>query len=67
MSLARRFFRATAVALFVIALFGAFSGPAGAQQSSTLRAPAFQVDPAWPGIPDNWVLGEGIGELGIRN
>jgi hypothetical protein len=30
----------------------------GAQQASTLRPPAFQVDPAWPTIPNNWVLGE---------
>jgi hypothetical protein len=58
MSIARRFFRAPAAALFAIALFGGFGGPAGAQQSTTLRAPAFQVDPAWPSIPDNWVLGE---------
>src|SRR4029453_3928602 len=25
---------------------------------STLRAPTFQVDPNWPTIPNNWVLGE---------
>lgn len=31
---------------------------AGAQQGSALRAPSFQVDPAWPTIPNNWVLGE---------
>jgi NHL repeat-containing protein len=29
-----------------------------AQQSSTLRPPMFEVDPAWPSIPNNWVLGE---------
>jgi DNA-binding beta-propeller fold protein YncE len=29
-----------------------------AQQPSKLRAPTFQVDPAWPTIPNNWVLGE---------
>jgi hypothetical protein len=29
-----------------------------AQQSTTLRAPTFQVDPNWPTIPNNWVLGE---------
>jgi hypothetical protein len=29
-----------------------------AQQQSTLRAPTFQVDPNWPTIPNNWVLGE---------
>src|SRR5687767_10811771 len=27
-------------------------------QQSTLRAPTFQVDPNWPTIPNNWVLGE---------
>src|SRR5687767_15668503 len=25
---------------------------------SSLRAPTFQVDPAWPTIPNDWVLGE---------
>ncbi|HEY7450097.1 MAG TPA: hypothetical protein VH702_18205 [Vicinamibacterales bacterium] len=29
-----------------------------AQQSGTLRAPTFQVDPNWPIVPHNWVLGE---------
>jgi DNA-binding beta-propeller fold protein YncE len=29
-----------------------------AQQSSTLRAPTFQVDPNWPIVPNGWVLGE---------
>ena len=29
-----------------------------AQQQGTLRAPMFTVDPAWPSIPNNWVLGE---------
>src|SRR4026209_1157290 len=27
-------------------------------QQPTLRAPTFQVDPKWPTIPNNWVLGE---------
>ena len=30
----------------------------GAQQVSTLRPPAFELDPKWPAIPNNWVLGE---------
>src|SRR5215470_3734596 len=29
-----------------------------AQQAGTARAPVFTVDPAWPSIPNNWVLGE---------
>jgi DNA-binding beta-propeller fold protein YncE len=29
-----------------------------AQQSSPLTVPMFQVDAAWPVIPNNWVLGE---------
>jgi NHL repeat len=29
-----------------------------AQQSSSLRAPTFKADPAWPVIPNNWVFGE---------
>ena len=32
-------------------------GRAGAQESR-LRAPEFKVDPAWPVIPNDWVLGE---------
>jgi hypothetical protein len=27
-------------------------------QESKLRVPEFKVDPAWPSIPNNWVLGE---------
>src|SRR5215831_8790350 len=27
-------------------------------QESRLRVPEFKVDPAWPSIPNNWVLGE---------
>src|SRR4029077_411143 len=27
-------------------------------QSSKLSPPEFKVDPAWPSIPNNWVLGE---------
>ena len=29
-----------------------------AQRPGTLRAPSSQVDPNWPQIPNNWVLGE---------
>jgi hypothetical protein len=29
-----------------------------AQEPSTLKTPTFQVDAAWPKIPNNWVLGE---------
>ena len=29
-----------------------------AQQGSALKVPIFQVDAAWPTIPNNWVLGE---------
>jgi DNA-binding beta-propeller fold protein YncE len=29
-----------------------------ARQSTTQRAPTFHVDPKWPTIPNNWVLGE---------
>jgi hypothetical protein len=30
----------------------------GIVAQSSLRAPAFKVDPAWPTIPNGWVLGE---------
>src|SRR6187549_810824 len=29
-----------------------------AQPASSLKVPMFQVDAAWPTIPNNWVLGE---------
>src|SRR6476620_7438078 len=29
-----------------------------AQQRAALKAPQFEVDPKWPSIPNNWVLGE---------
>lgn len=47
-----------ATAIIAIPLFAWFVGTATAQQPSKLRAPAFQVDPTWPTIPDNWALGE---------
>ena len=43
----------------VVALALALAAAAAiAQQGSTLKVPAFQVDAAWPAIPNNWVLGE---------
>ncbi len=31
---------------------------AAASQASAARAPIFEVDPAWPTVPNGWVLGE---------
>jgi DNA-binding beta-propeller fold protein YncE len=49
-------------AMFVIILIGLVSwlAPASAQarKSRPRDVPVFQVDPAWPKIPNNWVLGE---------
>jgi len=45
---------ASAVMIFAIG-FAVF---VSAQQGSTLRPPAFELDPKWPTIPNNWVLGE---------
>ena len=50
----RRSLSALASTLAVLSLVVAVT----AQQASTLRPPTFQVDPAWPTIPNNWVLGE---------
>src|SRR5262245_26982723 len=33
-------------------------GAAAQHAASTLRPPTFEVDPTWPSIPNNWVLGE---------
>jgi DNA-binding beta-propeller fold protein YncE len=46
------------LALVTLALLALLSVAAGAQQRSPPRAPAFQVDPKWPVVPNNWVLGE---------
>jgi DNA-binding beta-propeller fold protein YncE len=46
----RRFVLAVSCSLWVIT--------ASAQQGSTLKPPTFQVEPGWPVIPNNWVLGE---------
>jgi len=32
--------------------------PRARAQQPALRAPEFKVDPSWPSIPNNWVLGE---------
>jgi hypothetical protein len=47
-------------ALAVIALLLAVCSlvPADAQQPPAPRVPTFRVDPSWPTIPNNWVLGE---------
>src|SRR6185503_3428493 len=49
--------RSLTVVLATAALTVSFLAWPVAQQS-TLRAPTFQVDPKWPTIPNNWVLGE---------
>ena len=49
--------RSLTVVLATAALTVSFLAWPVAQQS-TLRAPTFQVDPNWPTIPNNWVLGE---------
>ena len=46
------------MAAITISLPASFAVTLTAQQPSTLRAPAFHVDPAWPTIPNDWVLGE---------
>jgi hypothetical protein len=43
---------------FLLALILPLSIAAEPRAQSKLRAPEFTVDPAWPSIPNNWVLGE---------
>src|SRR5215831_2959357 len=51
--------RALASFVFAALVVGrGFSPAADAQAASTLKVPMFQVDAAWPTIPNNWVLGE---------
>ena len=47
--------RAMAVSLVAVAMSVSWLF---AQQNTAPRPPAFQVDPKWPIIPNNWVLGE---------
>jgi DNA-binding beta-propeller fold protein YncE len=44
--------------MIAISLSVWFVSAVTAQQPGTRRAPTFQVDPTWPTIPNNWVLGE---------
>jgi DNA-binding beta-propeller fold protein YncE len=49
----------TATAAIVTALAAAIWPPAAdAQPAPGLSAPSFVVDPAWPTVPNGWVLGE---------
>jgi len=43
---------------FTLTLFAFLSITTAAQQPAPPRVPAFQVDPKWPIIPNDWVLGE---------
>src|SRR5574342_701430 len=57
----RTLIRRTLIALALTMIVGlALPSPflVRAQQASTLRPPAFELDPKWPTIPNNWVLGE---------
>ena len=52
-----RLFSTTAAAIMAaLALVLAFTGTGTAQQQGGV--PTFEVDPDWPQVPDNWVLGE---------
>jgi hypothetical protein len=44
--------------LTLFALCAVLVAPGDAQQASSLKVPMFQVDAAWPSLPNNWVLGE---------
>jgi DNA-binding beta-propeller fold protein YncE len=43
---------------FLLAVILPLSLTAEPRAQSKLRAPEFTVDPSWPAIPNNWVLGE---------
>jgi len=57
-TLARRSLPAVVTALLAIPLAHAPVITAGAQQPAGTRPPVFQVDPTWPTVPNDWVLGE---------
>jgi len=54
----RRFRAVLAAAVMVLGLVAYSDDLVNAQQASTPRPPAFELDPKWPNIPNNWVLGE---------
>ena len=54
----RRSFRPLMASTVVISLYAWFGAAAAAQQPGTPAPPQFRVDPTWPTIPNNWVLGE---------
>ena len=47
----------TAAALAPVAMYTWLSTDIDAQQAGAARVPQFQVDPSWPMVPNNWVLG----------
>jgi hypothetical protein len=49
---------ARAVAAAALVLLTALTATVAARQAASTRPPAFDVDPAWPTIPNDWVLGE---------
>ena len=44
--------------LRAVVVLGLTLAAASLSAQSSLRAPTFQVDPSWPSIPNDWVLGE---------
>ena len=44
-------------ATVLVLTIAAVVGVAATLIQAQLRAPSFQVDPNWPAIPNNWVLG----------
>jgi DNA-binding beta-propeller fold protein YncE len=58
LTMIRRSLVSLGTAMMAVSVVALFVATALAQQSSTLRVPTFQVDPKWPTIPNNWVLGE---------
>jgi len=47
----------TAAAVAPVAMYAWLSTDIDAQQAGAARVPQFQVDPSWPMVPNNWVLG----------
>ena len=56
-TMTRRLLFALALAVIVLAILVWPTAPVAAQQAAA-RPPAFELDPKWPTIPNNWVLGE---------
>jgi DNA-binding beta-propeller fold protein YncE len=57
-TMTRRSFSAFAPTVVMLGIALSLGAAVAARQAGTLKQPTFELDPKWPTIPNNWVLGE---------